>query len=339
MDGRGRELRQVETGSRFWWRALDARTPDPAASPAQVFGHWHYPARAPSRTAGDSRSFVLQVPHGERRYRNRRTTRGQVGRRILLLALTLIIASAAAAVLAVRVDAAKIVAGLSQKSTRAIIALGFGIDQVSITGQRYAAEDDVFDALDLPNVTTFAEFDAEAALKRIERIAWVDTAQITRVFPGTLRVDIRERSPAAIWSRGGNNYLIDMTGRVLGPVPPVSGWALPFVSGEGANSEIALLLTALARHPGIEADFEHAERVAERRWTVVLKNGSQLVLGADREVEGFEQITARSGLRRSIAAQPVVVDVRTPGRIAVRPLGAAMAAARTASAALIALSP
>ena len=72
--------------------------------------------------------------------------------------------------------------------TQALIAVGFGIDQVSLTGQRYTLDSDVFDALDLGNVKTFAALDTAAALKRIERIAWVDTAQITRVFPGMLNV-------------------------------------------------------------------------------------------------------------------------------------------------------
>ncbi len=235
-------------------------------------------------------------------------------------------AAGAIAAIAPRVSTTEITAAWSMRTTLALIGLGFGIDQVSVSGHRYTADTDVFDALDLPNVPTFAAFDAGAALKRIQRISWVDTAQIMRVFPGTLRIEIRERPPVAIWSRGDKTYLIDATGRILGPVPETSGWVLPRVAGEGANTELMAVLIALGRHKDLEAQVDHAERVAERRWTIVLKNGSRIELSPDREVEGLDQIAANSDLRRAYAARPIVIDVRTPGRIAVRPLDTQTAA-------------
>ena len=204
-------------------------------------------------------------------------------------------------------------------ATKSLIAAGFGIDQVSLTGQRYTLDSDVFEALDLANVKTFAALDTAAALKRIERISWVDTAQLTRAFPGALNIQIQERIPAAIWSRDGGSYLIDATGRTLGPVPPVNGWVLPHIAGEGANADVPLLLMALYRHKEIEAQFSHAVRVAERRWSVVLKNGSRLELAPDREIEGLDQIAASSVLRQSVLDSPVIVDVRTPARAVMRP--------------------
>jgi len=206
------------------------------------------------------------------------------------------------------------------------VAAGLGISQVSVTGQRYTLDRDVFDALDLPNVKTFADLDSAAALKRIERLPWVDTAQITRVYPASLTIEIRERLPYAQWRRGDRNFLIDATGRVLGPIAANQTWDLPLVSGEGASVEAPLLLTAIGRYGEIGRAFGYAERIASRRWSVVLKNGSRIELGADRDHEGLAQVAANSELRRALAGSPVVVDVRTPGRIAVRPLGPANAA-------------
>ncbi len=210
-----------------------------------------------------------------------------------------------------------------------MIASGFGIDQVSVTGQHYAADNDIFDALDLPNVRTFAAFDSDAALKRIERIPWVDTAQITRAYPGMLDIVIRERIPAVMWTRGDRNYLVDATGRVLGPAPATNDWVLPRVAGEGANSEASLMLAALHQYPGLESEYAYAERIAERRWRVVLKNGTTLELGADREIEGFEQIAQARAVAPALKGAPMIVDVRTPGRIAMRP--ADVKPAKTAS--------
>jgi cell division protein FtsQ len=215
------------------------------------------------------------------------------------------------------------------KTNDVMIAAGFGIDQVNVSGQHYTSDSDVFDALDLPNVKTFAAFDSDAALKRIERISWVDTAQITRVYPGTLDIVIRERTPAFMWQRGETNFLVDATGRALGPVARASTWNLPRVVGEGAETEAILMLSALRRYPQIERQYAYGERVAERRWRIVLKNGTALELGADREIEGFEEVATAREAASALKGAPMVVDVRTPGRIAIRPL--AGNSARTAS--------
>lgn len=324
MDGRGRELQQVETGSRFWWRALDAHTPEPAVSQAQRISYWHSPARAnnPGGRVGSARpqpGFTLEIHRSQRRSR-RRSGASWRSAVVVAMFLTLLGAASAVAIIGTRADFDEHRQSLAGRAAQALVAMGFGIDQVSVSGQRYTDDKSVFDALDLPNAPTFADFDAEAALKRLERISWVDTAQITRVYPGTLAIGIRERLPAAIWARGDKRYLIDATGRVLGPVPATNGWQLPLVTGESANLDVMGLLLALGRHHVLEAQFDYADRVAERRWRVVLKNGTRLELGADREVEGLELIAKNSTLRKILSSEPVAIDVRTPGRIALQPL-------------------
>ncbi len=143
-------------------------------------------------------SFKLQIPRGDRRKLQRRRSKARWVKGIVAFAaLSGISAATAVAVASSQLRNMDPAAAASERATRTLIALGFGIDQVSVTGHRYTLDADVFDALDLPNVATFASFDAAAALKRIERIAWVDTAQITRVFPGTLTVQIHERQAAA----------------------------------------------------------------------------------------------------------------------------------------------
>lgn len=306
-------MQQVETGSRFWWRALDAHTPEPVMSPAPRFTLPSTPRFTPQ--AG----LTLQIPKSDRRARPRRKA-SKVTRGAVFAVLTLG-AATAAAVTAVALPESTIASlreAIGASLTQAMISAGFGIDQVTLTGQRYTLDSDVFDALDLVNVKTFAALDTAAALKRIERIAWVDSAQMTRVFPGKLAVEIKERLPAAIWARGDKTYLIDTTGRTLGPLPQVNSWRLPRISGEGANTEAPLLLAAVARHKEIAARFSHAERIAERRWTVVLTNGTRIELGADREIEGLDHVAADSKLRHAMTGGAMLIDVRTATRAVTR---------------------
>lgn len=313
---------------RFWWRALDAQSPaEPrtaAPSPASRFASgWHFPTRKPTLPAvsASAQSLKLEIPKGERRPQRRAAVRRHVGRGMIAwgLVLSLGSAGAAAAVMsgALKTDELKTVA--IEQLQEAMLGFGFGIDQVSLTGHQFTSDRDVYKALDLEHARTFAAFDADAARRRIEALSWVDTAQITRLYPGGLKVEIRERRPTALWDYKGRTYLIDESGRALG-LAPSRGWKLPRISGDGANSEAAMLFTALSRHPDIARNVARADRVGARRWSLLLKNGSRLELAADREVEGLEQISRDGTLRRALTGPAYAVDVRTPGRTAMRPL-------------------
>jgi cell division protein FtsQ len=317
MDGRGSELQQVAGMQRFWWRAQDAQTPEPSAT-----------RRSQARPARPV--TVLQIPRGERRFRKSRRASRRLKKIALIVGALFLVAGGAALFLPLhRLRSVDLGRTFDVEANALMIAAGFGINQVNVSGQHYAVDNDIYDALDLTNVKTFAAFDSEAALKRIERIPWIDKAQITRVYPGTLDIVVRERTPAVIWTRGNENYLVDATGRVLGPVPATNGWALPRVVGEGAQSDATLMLAALRQYPAIESQYAYAERVAERRWRIVLKNGTALELGADREIEGLEEIARAHSVTPAFKGAPMIVDVRTPGRIAIRPAGGKLA--RTAA--------
>ena len=314
-------MQQVERKQRFWWRAAhDAPTPGPDAA------RWMAEARsaatgtrriAPGAVSATRRPALdVQIPLVERHFRRWRRAQGWVKPAIIAGVAVVGIGAAGLALHFSKLSSID----FAEKANDVMIAAGFGIDQVNLSGQRYTSDSDVYDALDLPNVKTFAAFDSDAALKRIERISWVDSAQITRIYPGTLDVVIRERTPAFVLQRGETNFLVDATGRTLGPAARGANWKLPKVTGEGADAEAISMLAALRQFPLIERQYAYGERVAERRWRIVLKNGTALELGANREIEGLEEIATTREAAQALQGPAMVVDVRTPGRIAIRPL-------------------
>jgi cell division protein FtsQ len=202
---------------------------------------------------------------------------------------------------------------------RVLAAAGFGIDQVSVTGQTYTSDKDIFDAIDLANVTSFADLDPTAVRTRIERLPWVETAELTRTFPGELQIRITERTPFALWRRRDRDFLIDRTGRVLAPIRRDATLAFPIVEGEGAPMEASSLTTLLARFPEIAKRVERAEWVAGRRWSLHLEGGTTINLPADREALALEEIMSERHVRALIESPGQVIDLRAPGRITVRP--------------------
>ncbi len=210
---------------------------------------------------------------------------------------------------------------------RLAVMAGFGIDQVSVTGHRFTPDADIFDALDLANSRSLVAFDTAAVRARFERLAWVRSAEISRIWPGELAVRVTERTPYAVWQRGEAEFLIDATGRVLSPIKREAGLALPRVAGEGAAAEAQAFLTLLGRYEAVAKRVVFAERVAERRWSLHLNNGTVLHLPSDREATALDTFVTSAAFGQMTSGPARIIDLRAPGRVAVRPIQATAAGA------------
>ena len=195
---------------------------------------------------------------------------------------------------------------------------GFGIDEVHLAGHLFTQDSEVYDAIDLDNVRSFASVDTATVRARIERLPWVATVNLTRAYPGRLEVRITERKPFAVWRRGEQEALIDRTGRTLAAINTGSVSDLPRVAGEGANAQVSALLSLLDRFPGVRGRLETAEWVGDRRWTLFFAGNVTLHLPADREAPALEDIAARGGIESLITIPNRIIDLRAPGRIAMR---------------------
>jgi cell division protein FtsQ len=197
-------------------------------------------------------------------------------------------------------------------------ALGFGIEQVSLTGQLKTPDAELFEALDLKSARSLMSFDAKDARRRFERLPWVQSVEITRVWPGQLDVRVRERKAFAIWERGGTAELVDDTGRVLGPVGREAALDLPRIAGEGASTSAAQLLTAIERYPAIKSRVVRLRRLGDRRWTLELAEGGRIHLPSDAETSALSRLAAEPRLLALVAEPGQIIDLRSPSKIAIR---------------------
>lgn len=201
---------------------------------------------------------------------------------------------------------------------RLVLAAGFGIEQVGLTGHRFTPDRAIFDALDLANVRSMLRFDALAVRERVERLPWIASATVTRVFPDRLEVRVHERTPFALWQRGEREYLIDATGRVLSAVTAGNVLHLPRVTGEGAAAEARALYSALARYPQIGGRVERAERIGERRWSLKLADGPSVELPAEGWEAALGALADPDFAAKALAPGIASVDLRAPERHVIR---------------------
>lgn len=92
----------------------------------------------------------------------------------------------------------------------------FSIDDVTVSGQRYADDAVVQEVIDDLTGTPTLLVDTDAAERRLEEIAWVESARVRTDFPGSASIELRERTPLTT-IRGVDELfrILDREGRVL----------------------------------------------------------------------------------------------------------------------------
>jgi cell division protein FtsQ len=296
-------LQQVGGAFGFWQRVRIAPALTPLTAP---------PSHSTlSTTSAGSLAFSFTGPRAKRRPR-------AYGRKLGLAIFATLSGALAFSLLTHGGRETRSVVSLLQDAQEALAWAGLGIDQVAVSGQRFTSDSDIFNAVDLPHARSLLTFDSAAARARIEELPWIETASISRVFPGSLDIRVTERKPVALWQNDDREYLIDASGRMLSGVKPGSQVNLPRLAGEGAPQQAQALLELMMRYPRIWERFELAERVGQRRWTLHLKDRVTIHLGADREAVAFAALSSPDDLGALLSGHDIIIDLRTQGRITVR---------------------
>ncbi len=190
----------------------------------------------------------------------------------------------------------------------------FRVRRVEIAGLQYLDPAKVIGALKLgPRASVFD--DAAPLARRIAAMPGVDAATVARRLPGTLQVELVERTPVALARRDDGLAMLDRRGRVLPYDPLRSAPDLPLaVDGDVAVSGVLARIREV--DPELFARIGAAWRVGA---DVVLEvGGRRLWFGAQvsaediRAVTAVEQALARSG--RSYQE----LDGRFAGQVIVR---------------------
>jgi len=203
---------------------------------------------------------------------------------------------------------------------------GLAIDRVVITGQSETSEVDVLDRLAIGEDPSLLTFDVDAARARVEALAWVETATLTKRYPDTLTVAIRERVPFAIWQHDGRTSLVDRAGAVIVDAVGARYANLTLVVGQGAAARAAEFANLIGAFPDIAGRVRAGAWVSDRRWTVVLDNDVALMLPQDDPAGALHTISQLDAEAALLSREIAAVDLRSDNRLIVRLTDAGLAA-------------
>jgi cell division protein FtsQ len=195
---------------------------------------------------------------------------------------------------------------------------GFAVENVKITGQSETSEVDVLDSLALGLFPSLLTLDLETARAQVEALPWVRQAALTKFFPDTLQIAIVEREPYALWQRDRVVSLIDDAGRVITDRFGERYAGLPRVVGQGAAEKVGDYTALVAPFPEIARRARAGVLVSGERWTIVLDNGLQLMLPAERPERALAAIAALDREQAVLSREVAALDFRMPDRFIVR---------------------
>lgn len=204
------------------------------------------------------------------------------------------------------------VAAVKNGALAALKETGFAVSTIAITGNERTNATDIRVALQMKEGDSIFAADPAAARTRLLRLSWVSDAEIRRTFPGTIAVRLVEKRPFALWGEDGHFKVIERSGAVIVEAPRSAFEKLPVLMGKGAPESAAPLIDALAPDKAIKARLVAIQRVAERRWDLVLAGNVTVRLpetGWEKELAELERLIVEKGvLERDIE----MIDLRYP---------------------------
>lgn len=211
---------------------------------------------------------------------------------------------------------------LSRLAGSGAVAAGLEVRRITAKGLDQTAEQEILTAVGPVIGSSIMHFDPYAARAHVEELGWVRSAAVSRLWPNTIHVSIREREPAAVWQISGVLHLIDQHGAVIRQIDAFEYSNLPLIVGAGAPESASGVLQALRAEPALWGVTAALIRVGDRRWNMRLKSGGDVKFpetGYDAAVRDLARLHDAYGL----LDRPIeYVDLRDPNRLVYREIGA-----------------
>lgn len=197
-------------------------------------------------------------------------------------------------------------------------ALGFGVAAVTITSQGILPESEVLKAGGITPNSSLVFVDAAKVRASLMALPAVADAQVRKLYPDRLNIEITERPAFALWQKDGNVNVISEAGAVIGPLNDLRLADLPFVVGDGANEhakDFASLMNAAGDQRG---KFRAGIFVGQRRWDLQTTNGITVKLPGTNPEDALKTLAELERQSRILEKDLITLDLRMPGRVVAR---------------------
>ena len=165
------------------------------------------------------------------------------------------------------------------KTNTLLINYGFRLQNISITGDNNLKKEDILNIINDKEYKTIFDVNLFKIHNNLLLNEWIETVKIERTLPSSIKIQIIEKKPVAIWQTKLGNKLITKDGSIISNVNATTFKnRLPIIIGEGANKNAFLILQILRKNPNLYNNVWSISYINKRRWNVHLKQGVIVLL-------------------------------------------------------------
>lgn len=207
---------------------------------------------------------------------------------------------------------------INEKIIQKTADLGFRVENILVEGRKHTDSDIIMALVNMEQGDPLFAFDPASAKAQIEKITWVNHAQISRRWPDTIHIRLTERTPVALWQHKGRLRLLDQYGEIIAANAIDNFKNLIIVSGEEANKQTPALLALLLAEPELLKRIDRADFIAKRRWDLRLKNDLALTLPEDDIGLALSRVMKAQNENQILDKGLKSIDLRKSDRMIVR---------------------
>jgi cell division protein FtsQ len=208
----------------------------------------------------------------------------------------------------------------SQGAFAEIIArnFGFGLETVTISGQRELTEKEILGAAEIGPHSSLLFLDATRIRSRLAAMPLIKDASVSKLYPNRLMIEVEERRPFALWQRDGEVHIVAADGTPIDALHDSRFAELPLVVGVGANERLDEYVALLDAAGDLRSRIRAGILVAKRRWTLKMTNGVEVALP---EIDPKAAVALLAQVQREsrvLDKDVLSIDLRVKGRLVAR---------------------
>ncbi len=156
----------------------------------------------------------------------------------------------------------------------------------------------------------------------VESSEWVKRASIKKVLPSTLKINVTENDPYAIYFQEGKSFLIDLDGSIITEIN-LNNYEddLLFVRGENSPELLEQLIRDISiAFPNLTQTLEEVEFIEKRRWDLKLNNKLLVKLPDENIQQSLKNLKQLFEEQEVMESNIIEIDLRIQGRAALKVL-------------------
>ena len=197
-----------------------------------------------------------------------------------------------------------------------LINYGFYLQNIFITGNNNLPKKDILSIVNSKEYKTIFDINLFKIHDKLLLNEWIETVKIELTLPSSMKIQIIEKKPIAIWQTKLGNKLITEDGSIISNTNVTTFKnSLPIIIGEGANKDAFLILQILRKNPDLYNNVWSISYINKRRWNVHLKQGIIILLPRKKIFDAWTKIGFLQRKYKILDAGLTEIDIRNQDQI------------------------